>query len=154
MLLMNIAWHNFTPLAALVGGLLIGLSSALFVLGVGRVAGIAGIVAVPWRALWARGRRLPTLRAHRSQVAFIAGLLLAPWAWQIWAPLPAASVDVGNTGLVLAGLLVGVGVRMGNGCTSGHGVCGLSRFSKRSLANVLAFMVAGFVTVALLRHLL
>ena len=85
---------------------------------------------------------------------FVLGLLVAPWCWRLVAPLPSATVDVGPLGLVVAGLLVGVGVRMGNGCTSGHGVCGLSRLSLRSLVNVLAFMGAGFVTVFVLRHVL
>ena len=84
---------------------------------------------------------------------FIAGLLIAPHLWRLVAPLPVASVDVGPLGWVAAGLLVGVGVRMANGCTSGHGVCGLSRFSLRSLVNVITFMGAGAVTVFVLRHL-
>jgi uncharacterized membrane protein YedE/YeeE len=145
---MNIAWTHFSPWSALVGGLLIGLAAALFVLGNGRVAGIAGIVASPWRAL----RSGTSMTPERTLLLFIGGLLLAPWAWRLFAPLPVATVDVGTAGLVAAGLFVGVGVRMGNGCTSGHGVCGLSRFSLRSLVNVLAFMGAGFVTVAVLRH--
>ena len=145
---MQIAWTQFTPWSALAGGLLIGLATTLFLLGNGRVAGIAGIVASPWRAL-----RLRTpLAAEQTRLLFIGGLLLAPWAWGLAAPLPATVVDVGPLALVAAGLCVGVGVRMGNGCTSGHGVCGLSRFSLRSLVNVLAFMGAGVVTVSLLRH--
>jgi uncharacterized membrane protein YedE/YeeE len=127
---------------------LIGAAAALYLLGNGRIAGIAGIVASPLKALLG-GR---SLRPEAARLWFIAGLLVAPWAWQVFAPLPLARVDVGAFGLVVAGLLVGVGVRMGNGCTSGHGVCGLSRFSLRSLANVAAFMGAGFATVALLRH--
>jgi uncharacterized membrane protein YedE/YeeE len=119
------------------------------VLGNGRIAGIAGIVGSPLRALTTGGRLAP----ERSRLLFIVGLLVAPWAWQLFAPLPAATVSAGWPLLVLAGLLVGVGVRMGNGCTSGHGVCGLSRLSLRSLANVLAFMGAGFATVFVLRHL-
>jgi uncharacterized membrane protein YedE/YeeE len=94
------------------------------------------------------------LDGQSTPLLFIAGLLLAPWLWTLVAPLPAMTVDVGWLGLVAAGLLVGVGVRMGNGCTSGHGVCGLSRFSLRSLANVLAFMGAGFATVFVLRHVI
>jgi len=133
----------------MVGGLAIGLATALYLLGTGRVAGIAGLVASPLRAL----RTGLSMRPETSRVLFIAGLLLAPWAWRMFAPLPAASVDVGPLGLVVAGLLVGVGVRMGNGCTSGHGVCGLSRFSGRSLVNVLAFMGAGVAVVYVLRHL-
>jgi uncharacterized membrane protein YedE/YeeE len=146
----NIDWNAFTPWASLAGGLLIGLASALYVLGNGRIAGIAGIVGSPLRALATGGRLAP----ERSRLLFIAGLLAAPWAWQLFAPLPAATVSAGWPLLVLAGLLVGVGVRMGNGCTSGHGVCGLSRLSLRSLANVLAFMGAGFATVFVVRHVL
>jgi uncharacterized protein len=147
---MTIAWDSFTPWASLIGGLLIGLATALFLIGNGRIAGIAGIVASPLRAITS-GR---SLRPEGTRLLFILGLLLAPWLWQLAAPLPTVSVDVGTAGLVIAGLLVGVGVRMGNGCTSGHGVCGLSRLSLRSLANVLAFMGAGFATVFVLRHLI
>lgn len=150
LIVMNIAWNSFTPMAALLGGVLIGLATALYLLGNGRVAGIAGIVASPLRALTS-GR---SLQPERTRLLFIVGLLAAPWLWQAVAPLPAATLDVGWGGLVAAGLLVGVGVRMGNGCTSGHGVCGLSRFSLRSLANVAAFMGAGFATVYVLRHVL
>ena len=147
---MTVAWHLFTPWAALAGGLLIGLASALYVLGNGRIAGIAGIVASPLRARSSGASLMP----ERNRMLFIGGLLLAPWVWRLFAPLPAVSVDVGTLGLVAAGLLVGFGARMGNGCTSGHGVCGLSRLSLRSLANVLAFMGAGVITVFLLRHVL
>ena len=147
---MSIAWSNFTPWASLAGGAVIGLATALYLLANGRIAGIAGIVASPLRALMAG----TTLRPDMNRLLFVLGLLLAPWAWRLVAPMPAAVVDVGAAGLVVAGLLVGVGVRMGNGCTSGHGVCGLSRFSGRSLVNVLAFMGAGFVTVFVLRHVI
>ena len=94
--------------------------------------------------------------AHTPLALFviIGGLLIAPWVWRLFAPLPVARVDVGWPLIVVAGLLVGVGVRMGNGCTSGHGVCGLSRWSLRSLVNVLAFMGAGVATVFVLRHVL
>jgi uncharacterized protein len=147
---MNIAWNVFTPWYSLAGGLLIGLAAAIFLLGNGRIAGIAGIVASPLRALTTGRSLFPDL----PRLVFIAGLLLAPWVWRMFAPLPVSTVDVGIPGLVVAGLLVGVGVRMGNGCTSGHGVCGLSRFSLRSLVNVLAFMGAGVITVFVLRHVL
>ena len=147
---MTIAWTAFTPWYSLLGGLLIGLSAALFLLGNGRIAGIAGIVASPLQALFA-GR---SLAPEATRLCFIGGLLVAPWVWRFFAPLPAMTVDVGMPGLLAAGLLVGVGVRMGNGCTSGHGVCGLSRFSLRSLVNVLAFMGAGVITVFVLRHVL
>jgi uncharacterized membrane protein YedE/YeeE len=147
---MTIDWTAFTPWSALVGGLVIGLASAIFILGNGRVAGIAGIVASPLRALLSG----TSLAPERTRLLFVGGLLLAPWLWSLVTPLPGVQVDVGWLGVIAAGLLVGVGVRMGNGCTSGHGVCGLSRFSVRSLANVLAFMGAGFATVFVLRHLL
>ena len=145
---MNIDWTHFTPWASLAGGAVIGLATALYLLANGRIAGVAGILASPLRALMAG----TGLRLEVNRLLFILGLLLAPWAWRLVAPMPGAAVDVGTASLVVAGLLVGVGVRMGNGCTSGHGVCGLSRFSGRSLVNVLAFMGAGFATVFVLRH--
>jgi uncharacterized membrane protein YedE/YeeE len=145
---MSIAWDQFTPWSALAGGLLIGTAVALYLLGNGRVAGIAGIVAGPLRALWSG----TGWAAERTRLVFIAGLLLAPWVWRLFAPWPVPTLDVGTPGLLVAGLCVGVGVRMANGCTSGHGVCGLSRWSLRSLVNVAAFMGAGIVTVAALRH--
>jgi len=147
---MTIAWDLFTPWSSLAGGLLIGLAAALYLLGDGRVAGIAGIVASPLRALLSGTGMTP----ERTRLLFIGGLLLAPWLWRLFAPLPVATVDIGALGLLAAGLFVGIGVRMGNGCTSGHGVCGLSRFSRRSLVNVLTFMGAGIATVFVLRHAL
>ncbi len=148
---MTIAWNAFTPANALLGGAVIGLACALYILGIGRVAGISGIVAGPLRSLLGGA----TLAGQGLRLYFIAGLLLAPWLWRLVAPLPSAGgVDVGTLGLVLAGLLVGTGVRMGNGCTSGHGVCGLSRLSLRSLVNVATFMAAGVAAVFVLRHLL
>ena len=147
---MIIDWSHFTPWASLSGGVVIALATALYLFGNGRIAGIAGILASPLRALMAG----TSLRPDANRLLFVLGLLLAPWCWRLVSPLPTASVDVGNLGLIVAGLLVGIGVRMGNGCTSGHGVCGLSRFSLRSLVNVLAFMGAGFITVFVLRHLM
>lgn len=146
---MNIDWGHFTPWASLTGGFVIALATALYLFGNGRIAGIAGILSSPLRAVMAG----TSLRPDANRLLFVLGLLLASWCWRLVAPLPTSSVDVGNLGLIVAGLLVGVGVRMGNGCTSGHGVCGLSRFSVRSLVNVLAFMGAGFITVFVLRHL-
>ena len=144
---MNIAWTQFTPWSALAGGLLIGTAAGLFMLGNGRIAGITTIVASPLQALL---RRRP-FQPEAIRVLFLAGLLAAPWLWQLFAPLPAARAVTGTAGLVAAGLLVGVGTRMANGCTSGHGVCGLSRGSLRSLLNVLVFMGMGMVTVAAMR---
>jgi len=145
---MHIAWNLFSPWSALAGGLVIGLASSLYILGNGRVAGISGIVASPLQALFTRA----SLRPERTRLLFLAGLLAAPWLWRLVAPLPVMTLSAGPGLLVLAGLLVGVGVRMANGCTSGHGVCGLSRLSLRSLVNVLAFMGAGFATVFVMRH--
>jgi uncharacterized membrane protein YedE/YeeE len=142
---MAIDWIHFTPWPALAGGLLIGLSAAAFVLLNGRIAGISGILGGLLRP--ARGDVL-------WRVAFVLGLIGAPFVYGMWAPLPAARIDAGDGMLVAAGLLVGVGTRYGAGCTSGHGVCGLSRRSPRSLAATAAFMLAGFATVYVVRHLL
>lgn len=139
---MTIDWIHFTPWSALAGGALIGAATALYLLGNGRIAGIAGIV----------GGALAHWRGEGLRLAFIAGLLAAPWLWQLASPLPATHDVAGTPLLVLAGLIVGVGVRMGNGCTSGHGVCGLARGSLRSLANVATFIAAGVATVTLLRQ--
>jgi uncharacterized membrane protein YedE/YeeE len=145
---MTVDWHHFTPWTSLAGGLVIGLATLLLVLGNGRIAGIAGITGAALQGLLGG----QGLRGHEERWLFLAGLVVAPWAWRLLAPLPEARVDVGWAAIIAAGLLVGIGVRMGKGCTSGHGVCGLSRLSLRSLANVLAFMGAGVATVTLLRH--
>ena len=142
---MNIAWDAFTPWASLAGGALIGLSAALLILGSGRVAGISGIVG---------GLLKPGGPETTWRLAFLGGLLAAPLLWRLFAALPEAQPVAGGGLLVVAGLLVGIGTRYGSGCTSGHGVCGLSRLSPRSLAATLAFMGAGFATVYVVRHLL
>lgn len=142
---MSIDLSAFTPLTALAGGALIGLAAVLLVLFNGRIAGISGIIAalLPPR---------PQPRAWR--LAFVGGLLAAPWLYQLFFPLPAASSPSAWPVLVPAGLLVGFGTRLGSGCTSGHGVCGLSRLSMRSLVATLVFMATGFATVFVVRHLL
>ncbi|MEO7335915.1 MAG: YeeE/YedE family protein [Caldimonas sp.] len=145
---MSIDYQHFTPWASLIGGLLIGLSASFYVLGLGRIAGIAGIVGSAWQAL-TRG----TLRGQGVRLAFLLGMAAAPTLWSLVAALPPMTSVASTGALLAAGLLVGVGVRMGNGCTSGHGVCGLSRLSIRSLANVLAFMGAGVIAVFVVRHL-
>ena len=144
---MTVDWNHFTPWTSLAGGVVIGLATLLFVLGNGRIAGIAGIVGGALQALLGG----QALRNNAVRWLFLAGLVAAPWIWRLFAPLPVTRVDVGWLAVITAGLLVSIGVRMGNGCTSGHGVCGLSRLSLRSLANVLAFRGAGVVTVTLLR---
>jgi len=142
---MSIAWDAFTPWSSLAGGILIGLSAALLILGSGRVAGISGIVG---------GLLKPGGPDTTWRLAFLGGLLVAPLLWRLFAALPEAQPVAGGGLLVVAGLLVGIGTRYGSGCTSGHGVCGLSRLSPRSLVATLAFMGAGFVTVYVVRHLL
>ncbi|KQW94037.1 YeeE/YedE [Massilia sp. Root418] len=142
---MSIAWSQFTPYASLAGGVLIGLAAALLLLMNGRIAGISGIVG---------GLLRPVKGDVAWRLAFVLGLAAAPAAYALFAPMPAAQIDAGSGALVLAGLLVGVGTRYGAGCTSGHGVCGLSRLSPRSAAATATFMAAGFLTVYLLRHVL
>lgn len=141
---MHINWNAFTPWSALAGGLLIGLAAAMFALLNGRIAGISGIL----------GGLLRPVRGDMAwRAAFIAGLAAAPLAYAVFSTLPAVQVDAGDGTLVIAGLLVGIGTRYGSGCTSGHGVCGLSRLSLRSLAATAAFMGAGFAVVFVVRHL-
>ncbi len=140
---MHIDWIAFTPLASLAGGALIGVAAALFVLLNGRIAGISGVLG---------GLLRPARGDAGWRVAFLLGLVGAPAAYALFTAVPLPRIEAGWPALALAGLLVGVGTRYGAGCTSGHGVCGLSRLSPRSLAATLAFMAAGFVTVFVLRH--
>ena len=140
---MSIDWNAFTPWHALAGGALIGVAAGMFVLLNGRIAGISGIVG---------GLLRPVGGDTAWRLAFVLGLIGAPWVAGLFFPMPALQIDTGFGAVVLAGLLVGIGTRYGAGCTSGHGVCGLSRLSPRSLVATAAFMLAGFVTVALLRH--
>lgn len=142
---MSIDWANFTPWTALAGGILIGISAGLFILFNGRIAGISGILG---------GLLHPARNDILWRVAFLAGLVAAPLLFGLFAPLPQVRVDAGSATLIAAGLLVGIGTRYGAGCTSGHGVCGLSRLSPRSLVATAAFMAAGFATVFIVRHLL
>ncbi len=142
---MTIAWSSFTPWASLAGGLLVGLAVALLLLFNGRIAGISGVVG---------GLLRPARGDVTWRAAFVAGLVLAPFAWALFAAVPRLHVQAATPVLLAAGLLVGAGTRLGSGCTSGHGVCGLSRGSPRSLAATLAFMAAGFAVVFVVRHLL
>jgi uncharacterized membrane protein YedE/YeeE len=137
---------EFTPVSALAGGLLIGLSASLLLILNGRIAGISGIVAglfqrdfgeVAWRA------------------AFVVGVALAPLLYRaLFGPLPPVIFDASMGVIVVAGVLVGFGTRLGTGCTSGHGVCGLSRASPRSLVATAVFMVSALITVFVTRHLI
>ena len=142
---MTIDWNNLTPWASLAGGILLGLASAIFILVNGRILGISGIIG---------GLLRPTSGDVGWRLAFVLGLLIAPLLYLLLAGPVAVRIDASWATLVIAGLLVGVGTRFGSGCTSGHGVCGLSRLSPRSLVATLAFMGAGFVSVYLMRHLL
>jgi len=142
---MTIDWINFTPWMALAGGVLIGAAAGLFVVLNGRIAGISGLLA----SLLERGAE-----GRGEKALFLLGILLAPLCWLLMAELPAAEFQTNGLGLLAAGLLVGFGTRYGSGCTSGHGVCGISRLSPRSVVATLAFMAAGFATVFVLRHLL
>ena len=142
---MTIDWAHFTPWSSFAGGLLIGAAVAAFVLIHGRVAGISGILG---------GLLRPAGRDVGWRIAFMGGLLAAPALYALFTRLPAATIEAGFPAIVLAGVLVGVGTRYGSGCTSGHGVCGISRLSPRSLAATATFMAAGFVTVFVVRHLL
>lgn len=141
---MTIDTLNFTPWSALLGGILIGAAAAMLVLLNGRIAGISGILGGLLRP--ARGDIL-------WRLAFIAGLILAPIAYGVFYVWPEIQAEADTGALILAGLLVGVGTRYGSGCTSGHGVCGISRLSPRSIAATIVFMMAGFVTVYLIRHI-
>lgn len=142
---MTIDWMNFTPWTSLAGGVLIGLAAAVFLVANGRIAGISGIVG---------GLLKPARGDIAWRIAFVAGLVLSPLAFALVAPLPEVHVEAGYPVLVLAGLLVGAGTRYGSGCTSGHGVCGLSRRSPRSMVATVAFMLGGFATVYIVRHLI
>jgi hypothetical protein len=144
---MTIDWIHFTPWMSLSGGLLLGVAAAMFILVNGRVLGISGIVG---------GLLVPKKGDAGWRVAFLLGLAAAPLIFRMVMPadlVHAPRIDAGYLAVVVAGLLVGVGTRYGSGCTSGHGVCGLSRLSPRSLLATITFMAAGFLTVFVLRHL-
>ncbi|AQZ99463.1 YeeE/YedE family protein [Comamonas kerstersii] len=144
---MSIYWEAFTPWSSLAGGVLIGLAAALMVVLLGRIAGISGILGgLLQKATWG------SVRQWGWRAAFVAGMLLAPLLWQMFAPLPAMQMPSNPMLIISAGLLVGFGTRLGSGCTSGHGVCGLSRLSIRSLAATLMFMATGVATVFIMRH--
>lgn len=142
---MTINWFDFTPLSAVLGGVMIGIAAAMLLLFNGRIAGISGILGglmrpqkgeVPWR------------------LAFVLGLLVSPVVYALFGDIPQVHIEASWPVLALAGILVGVGTRYASGCTSGHAVCGLSRLSPRSLVATGVFMAAGFVTVFVVRHLI
>lgn len=142
---MTIDWNHFTPWMALAGGIVLGLASALFILFNGRVLGISGIVG---------GLLRPKAGDVLWRLSFLLGMLVAPSLYVAFVGPMQATIDASWAMVIVAGLLVGIGTRYGSGCTSGHGVCGLSRLSPRSLVATLSFMAAGFFTVFVLRHAL
>lgn len=142
---MTIDMLAFTPGSALAGGILIGIAAAMFILLNGRIAGISGILG---------GLLAPVKGDIIWRLAFLGGMVFAPVLWRIAAVLPTLEIAASYPMLVIAGLLVGISTRYGSGCTSGHGVCGISRLSPRSLAATAAFMTSGFLTVFVIRHVL
>ena len=145
---MTINWEHFTPLASLTGGVVLGLASALFILINGRILGISGILG---------GLLPPKVGDTTWRLFFLAGLILAPSAFHALVPaeyVKTPTIEATDWMVVVAGLLVGIGTRYASGCTSGHGVCGLSRLSPRSLIATASFMSAGFITVYVMRHVI
>ena len=138
-------WQHFTPWTALAGGALIGLSAGALGLAGGKIAGISGILGATLDEL-RRGTRPTPWRA-----AFLAGIVLASLVWAAFAPVPGAHHGRDGALIALAGALVGFGTRLGSGCASGHGVCGLSRLSRRSAVAVATFMASAMFTATLLR---
>lgn len=137
------ALTEFTPMMSFAGGLLIGLSALLLMLTWGRIAGMTAII----------GGILPPLGADWSwKAAFLAGAILAPLALSISGHQVEYSVPVSTTALVVGGLIAGIGVTFGAGCTSGHGICGMARLSRRSMAATATFMAFAILTVFLIRH--
>jgi uncharacterized membrane protein YedE/YeeE len=138
-----INWSEFTPVSSLVGGILIGTSASLLILFNGKIAGISGIVG---------GLMNPQKNDIIWRMAFLFGLVIAPVIYRSIYALPNVTVNARSTTLIIAGLLVGIGARYGSGCTSGHGICGISRLSPRSIAATFAFMSAGAFSVVLIRQ--
>ncbi|MBR7801341.1 YeeE/YedE family protein [Undibacterium fentianense] len=144
---MHIAWEHFTPISSLSGGLLIGLAAVILFAGIGRIAGVTGILAGILNSLFAAQKN-----DFLWRFAFIVGLGLSPIIYAGFNELPAIQLEASWPSILISGLCVGLGTRIGSGCTSGHGVCGISRLSGRSMIATISFMGAGFATVYLIRH--
>jgi uncharacterized membrane protein YedE/YeeE len=143
---MQIDWLAFTPGPALLGGVLLGIAAVLYVLLHGRILGISGIVS---------GMLSPTPGDWHWRLSLVLGIFSAPfWALLIFNLRTDSIIDANYLAIIVAGLLVGFGSQYGSGCTSGHGICGLSRLSPRSLVATISFMFAGFATVFIIRHIL
>ena len=139
----QIDWLAFTPIS-LVGGLMLGVATVILLLGIGRIAGISGIVSSV----------LKPKNIEMWQVLFIAGLIVSPLLYRLVKPLPVLDISTSIPLLIAAGLLVGFGTRLGSGCTSGHGICGNARLSPRSMTATVTFMLFGILTVYIGRHVL
>ena len=143
---MQINWLEFTPGPSLLGGILLGLAAALYVYLHGRILGISGIIS---------GLLHPKVGDVIWRLAMVSGLLSSPfWAAWLFDMHPIQVIDADWMAVIIAGVLVGFGSAYGSGCTSGHGICGLSRLSPRSLVATLSFMLTGFITVFMIRHLI
>ena len=142
---MQIDWLSFTPIPSLLGGMILGLAASLYALLHGRILGISGIIS---------GLLHPQANDFAWRFTLVLGLMSAPFLAAFFGVFPIVKIDSSWLAIMIAGLLVGFGSQYGSGCTSGHGICGLSRLSPRSLAATLAFMGAGFVTVFVVRHVI
>lgn len=144
---MNLDWAHFTPWVSLTGGMILGIAAAIFILVNGRILGISGILG---------GLMPPNTGDAFWRITFLWGLFSAPTVFHAVVPaefITAPRIEAADLTVVAAGLLVGIGTRYASGCTSGHGVCGLSRLSPRSMVATASFMFAGFVVVYVMRHL-
>lgn len=145
-MLLAINWSEFTPVSSLLGGVLIGLASVMLIIFKGRILGVSGIVASLMQIK-------NTPNDHFAwRLIFLIGLFLSPFIYGLFTAVPEPTINTGYCVLVISGLLVGFGTRMGSGCTSGHAVCGLGRSSTRSLAATITFMISGFATAYFLYH--
>lgn len=143
---MQIDWLSFTPIPSLLGGIILGAAAALYILLHGRILGISGIVS---------GLLHPKAGDITWRLSLVLGLLSAPVLAALFFGIrPIVEIESDWYAILLAGLLVGFGAQYGSGCTSGHGICGLSRLSPRSLVATATFMGAGFLTVFVVRHIL
>ena len=142
---MQIDWLSFTPIPSLLGGMILGLAASLYALLHGRILGISGIIS---------GLLHPQASDLAWRFTLVLGLVSAPFLAMFFGVFPIVKIDSSWLAIVIAGLLVGFGSQYGSGCTSGHGICGLSRLSPRSLVATLSFMIAGFLVVFVIRHLL
>ena len=145
---MQIDWLNFTPWSALLGGILLGIAASALFLNSGRILGVTGIL---------EGLLTPKSAEFPWRFTFLLGMFAAPWVAKFILPaelMHTVRIDANWAMVIAAGLLVGFGTRWGAGCTSGHGICGLSRLSIRSLVATASFVCTGFITVFVIRHLL